>query len=375
MEGPICHQCGYHKCYIDLRYNGKQYRFRKARDGYHYDYLRAQRQLNVFRSEIDNKTFNPDDYLTAKIKERLMENKLYEWLDQKSEEEQANELSPETLRHYASYAKHYYAPNFKGLDVKEVEFHHLEAFKDKLAKKKLKIKTRRNILNGLHSFFTWLKRKGIIKEVPNFPQIKGDDATMRVALDVEQQAEGLAKIPAEHRDIIEFAFEVGLRGGELTALKVKDVNLRNGTLLVQRTFSKGKLRETTKTHVKRFLPLSDTALVIAEKNMQGKTPEAFLFIDKRTKRHYTQNILWYNWHYYSGTGITFYEATRHSFISQLVEDDANPFVAQVLARHTDIRTTQKYYHATSAKLRNQVNSRGKVVKLGKPKTGTEPERH
>ncbi|MBF0404806.1 MAG: hypothetical protein HQL00_12685 [Nitrospirae bacterium] len=62
-------------------------------------------------------------------------------------------------------------------------------------------------------------------------------------------------------------------------------------------------------------------------------------------------------------------APAQAFITQLVEDDTNPFVAQILARHTDIRTTQKYYHATSQKLREAVNRRGKVLKLGKAKTG------
>ncbi|MBF0515859.1 MAG: hypothetical protein HQK97_01905 [Nitrospirae bacterium] len=62
-----------------------------------------------------------------------------------------------------------------------MEFRHIEAFKDKLAKKKLKITTRRNILDGLHSDFVWLKSKGIIKEIPNFPQIKGGDVTIGIS--------------------------------------------------------------------------------------------------------------------------------------------------------------------------------------------------
>jgi Site-specific recombinase XerD len=282
-------------------------------------------------------------------------------------------LSPETVRHYTTYIKNHYVPHFKGLDVKEVEFQHLEAFKDKLAKKGLKIKTRRNILNALHPFFVWLKRKGIVKEIPNFPEIKGNDATMRSSLDPEQQAEALAKILQEHRDIMEFAFEIGLRGGELSAIKVKDVNLKNGTLLVQRTFSRGKLCETIKTHRKIYVPLSEKAIEIAKRNVVGKTPDSFLFINKNSQNHYSQDVLWWQWHHHSGTDVCFYESSRHSFITQLVEDDTNPFVAQILVRHSDIRTTQKYYHATSSKLRDVVNRRGKVVRIDKVKTGMKPE--
>ncbi|MBF0592032.1 MAG: tyrosine-type recombinase/integrase [Nitrospirae bacterium] len=367
MTRATCSNCGYTICYIDIYWQGKTYRFRRDRDGGQLDYKRANRQITIIRSAIDNKTFNPDDFIASKVNERLMENKLNDWLDQKSEEEQADELSPDTIRHYQSYAKHHYIPFFKGLDVKEVEFSHIENFKDKLPKR-LKIKTRRNILNALHSFFTWLRRKGVIKEVPNFPEIRGNDAKMRTSIDVDQQKEALKRLPKHNRDIFAFAFETGLRGGELCALKVKDVDMNKKTILVQRSFSRHKLRETTKTHMKHYMPLSDTALEIVQRNIKDKTPDAFLFINKRTKTFYTVNNLCRSWREYSGLDVSFYEASRHSFITQLVEDNANPFVAKELARHTDLRTTQKYYHATSSKLRDVVNRRGKIVSIEGGKT-------
>ncbi|KJU87741.1 tyrosine recombinase xerD [Candidatus Magnetobacterium bavaricum] len=101
---------------------------------------------------------------------------------------------------------------------------------------------------------------------------------------------------------------------------------------------------------------------------KDKTPDAFLFINKRTKTFYTADNLWRNWREYSGIDVSFYEASRHSFITQLVEDNTNPFVAKELARHTDIRTTQNYYHATSSKLRDVVNRRGKIVPIEGGKT-------
>ncbi len=208
MVTSTCSRCGYPICYIYLYWQGKRYKFWKDRDGGQLDYRRATRLITVIRSAIDNKTFNPDDFTLSKVKERLVENKLNDWLYQKSEEEQADELSPETIRHYKSYVKNHFIPFFKGLDVKEVEFHHIENFKDQLPKS-LKIKTRRNTLNALHSFFTWLRRKGIIKEVPNFPEIRGNDAKMRTSIDVDQQKEALKN----YRSIIEISSLSRLRRG------------------------------------------------------------------------------------------------------------------------------------------------------------------
>ncbi|MBF0557119.1 MAG: site-specific integrase, partial [Nitrospirae bacterium] len=111
----------------------------------------------------------------------------------------------------------------------------------------------------------------------------------------------------------------------------------------------------------------DTALEVVKRNVNGKLPDAFLFINPRSNRHYTTKRLQKIWEKYSGLDITHYEAARHSFISQLVESDTNPLVTQKLARHSDIRTTMGYYHASAGKLLSVVNSRGKVVEIKKVK--------
>ncbi len=116
------------------------------------------------------------------------------------------------------------------------------------------------------------------------------------------------------------------------------------------------------------MPLSDTALEIVKRNVKDKTLDAFLFINETTNQHYTADNLWRVWHIHSGLDVSFYEGSRHSFITQLVEENTNPLVAKELARHTDLRTTQRYYHATSSKLRDVVNKRGKVVPIDGGKT-------
>ncbi|MBF0557118.1 MAG: hypothetical protein HQK96_21600, partial [Nitrospirae bacterium] len=138
------------------------------------------------------------------------------------EEEASGELSPETTYHYAAYIRIYYMPFFKDMDITEIKFEHLERFKDKLPKK-LRIKTKRNILNALHSFFGWLRNKGVIGELPRFPEIKGNDAKSRTAIDYETQTHVLQRFPEDYRDVFIFAFETGLRPGETSALRVSDV--------------------------------------------------------------------------------------------------------------------------------------------------------
>jgi site-specific recombinase XerD len=69
------------------------------------------------------------------------------------------------------------------------------------------------------------------------------------------------------------------------------------------------------------------------------------------------------WRKFSGIDITYYEASRHSFVSQLVDDGLGSMQVKELARHSDVRTTQKYYHGNKITLKDALNKRGKVVPL------------
>jgi integrase len=300
----------------------------------------------------------------------LFENVVSGWLDAKREEMQSKELAPSTMKTYTSYTRNHYVPFFKGMDVKDIEDEDINRFSSALRKKKLGIRVRRNIINTLHSFFVWLRSEGTInKDLPSFPSVRGNDSRVKVALELEDQMEALGKVPEIHRDVIEFAFETGVRPGELAAIKVKDLNIRKGIILIQRTYSACKLKETPKEELKKPIPLSERAYELAEKHMQGNFPESFLFINPNTGRGYTTNNLGKIWRRYSGLTITLYEATRHSFCTQIVDSGATEFEAQALMRHSDPRSTRVYFHANVRKYRDLVNRRGRVAQLRQKKEG------
>lgn len=176
-------------------------------------------------------------------------------------------------------------------------------------------------------------------------------------------------MPQEHRDVIEFSFESGCRPGEVCTLKVKDIDTVNRTALIQRTYSGRKvIKENTKQKSKKFIPLSDCAYEIVMRHITNKHPESFLFINSTTGKGYKPDYLSQKlWRKYSELSITFYEASRHSFATQLVELDVDVLSAQLLLRHSDLRSTQRYFHGSINRLRDMVNRRGKVVTL-KPNT-------
>jgi integrase len=361
MQGPVCF-CGHTVCYISIYWKGKQYRFfRYYLDNELFNYQRASRQLTETNLSIDKKQFNPLDWTTQAITERKFEHQVECWLEQKKDEAGTGERAPETFRTYNSYVKNHFIEFFKEWDVREIRYEQLENFKDWLGKR-VSINTRKRIIGALHAFFKWMWRKGIIKEFPVWPIVESEDVVKR-AIDYESQGQLLKLLPDEHRDIYEFGFETGLRPNELCAIQVCDIDVINSRALIQHGYSGSVLQEKTKGKNKRWIPLSNRAYEIILKNIKNKLPQAFLFTNPITGKGYFLKSLDNIWAKYIGRKITHYEASRHSFCTQISESGANLLQAKELMRHKDIRSTERYFHASTDKLRDIVNRRGKVLPI------------
>jgi len=369
MDG-VC-QCGNYKCLIRINYKGKYYEYRRDNEGDVLTYQKAQNKLIEINQAIREKHFNPVDFTDAKINERKFENQIELWLKEKINREAQGELSPGTLKDYKGYVVNYFK-FYNSIDVRDIRLHELTAFKDTLTS--VSIKTRKNIINALRNFFNWLYERGTIEKIPSFPKVKGNDSHERKAIDVETQDIALKNIPEIHRDIIEFLMETGLRPGEACALLAGHIDIRHGTARIERTFSGNILRQTTKQHRTRTIPLSERALQIVIKHTENKLPNQYLFVNPTTRKNYLPDTLWRIWRYNAGIeGITLYEGTRHSFGSQLVLKNDVTIVKELMG-HSTIKTTSNYLHFRMNHLSGAINSRRDniadfVLKKEQKKTG------
>lgn len=383
-----CPKCGSVRCYILIYWKRKSpYKIRRDRKTREpLQYLKALDILLEINRHIKNNTFNIYDWISSKLKETFLGYKLDQWIKAKEEDFKSGEFSGETLKNYKGYVRNYYK-KFKiesngnagwtnnqddpflliNWNVTEIRKTEIAKFKKELMKiEKLKIKTKKNILNALHAFFTWLATEDpdeliSLKDIPDFPKISGDDSEPRKALDYDLQIKGIQNIPEEHRDIIEFGCEEFLRPGELCALKIKDIDFANKTLIVRRTWSGSILRENTKQKKWKIKPLTQRAYEIAKKHAKNKFPEDFLFINPKTRRCYRPKTLNNIWKKYSGTDTVYYEGSRHSSLTQLAEAGYDITAVKELAGHSDIRTTVKYVHLSLSKLREIANNREKNI--------------
>ncbi len=355
-----CQRCGHPNVYIRFKWQSQTHRIYEDKTGRSHSYSTAILDLAEINKQIHDKQFDPQEWLPETIEGKKFGMQMTAWLARKEKETADGKLAPSTLRDYKSYAKNYF-PYFNALDVREIKMKNLQLFYDGLPAKGLSPKYVKNIMDALHTFFRWLVRWGEIEEVPTWPEMEEAIVKQRFALTLDEQKSALANIPAVHRDIIEFAMETGLRPAEVCALMTIDVDWKRGIALIRRTYSEGKLRNKTKQKKEQWIPLSDRACELIENN-QNDT--GFVFKNPVTRRGYLPEFLRRVWVNNSKTSVELYEATRHSFCTQIVEDGVSELQAQRLMRHTDSRSTGRYYHPTGDRMRDIVNRRGrKVIKI------------
>jgi len=157
----------------------------------------------------------------------------------------------------------------------------------------------------------------------------------------------LESLSKKDRPIFTFLAFQGVRPSEARALKVKDLNFADGVVTISRTYSYRKIRERVKSKVIRPRLINPILLPMLKEICKDKHPEAFVFINNRTGRPYSDDTLFRIWNKTReklNIEITLYQATRHSLASIALNNGAPLTAIQGVLGHTDYRTTLKYAH-------------------------------
>lgn len=365
-EDGICLSCNNNlKCYIMIYWQGKHEKFTQDKDRHPLGYLKAKRLLESMRSKIDDNNFDPGEFKPQKIEEKLFENLIEKWLEEKEDLYNKGEFAYSTLCSYRSVVKKNLS-YFNKMDVRQIKKQHLKEFDSYLVDRGIVLRsTKVNIFSILKTFLEWVIEDfegTIIKALPMFPKIEGELSQPKTYMEFDEQQKALDKLPLQYKDIISFGMELGLRRSEICALSVGNVDFQERIVKIERTFSGGKLHNKTKQKRIEVLPLSDTALEIAKRNIKDKLPGQFLFLNKHNRPFVAHTVKW-AWNKYTGLDITLHEALRHSYINQLINAGMNMPDIQFAARHSSINTTQRYFHKRVGDIRERLNQRGKIIPI------------
>jgi hypothetical protein len=157
---------------LRFKWKGQPLKLYKDRDGKPYRYSSALAALVKINEQIANRGFDPGEWEDRAFNEKLFNHEMEKWLERKEKEEQDGKLAPSTLGNYKTYAKKYFysSKQFKDVDVRDIRLKHLQLFYDELSDKGLSSKYRKNVMDGLRTFFRWLHRWGEIEQVPTWPE-------------------------------------------------------------------------------------------------------------------------------------------------------------------------------------------------------------
>ena len=189
-----------------------------------------------------------------------------------------------------------------------------------------------------------------------------DDNELKILLNYFQEVNPVVG------DTFEWQYLTGMRYGEATAVQVKNVNLKDKTVLVCGTIiGSGKVADLTKqmsTKTEsgyRTIHLSERAIEIYKKHSKGKKKSDFLFTNPHTGNLYSAvqaNALLkvFRKHHDFDKIITTH-TFRHTHVSKLAELGVPLYLIQHNVGHSKSKITQQVYLHVTKKAEQELNDK------------------
>jgi len=148
----------------------------------------------------------------------------------------------------------------------------------------------------------------------------------------------------------------GLRQGEVRALEVRDVNLKQGILEVRWALSENQ-RVAPKSGDERAFPIGGPLAEVLTQAVRGKLPAARVVLNQNGRTPSRQAVLSALKEVQRRHSLPprSFHSLRHYFLTALVRGGANLEAVRELAGHSKLLTTQRYLHASGADLRDAMS--------------------
>ncbi|MEE2002736.1 site-specific tyrosine recombinase XerD [Alkalimonas sp. MEB108] len=257
------------------------------------------------------------------------------------------------LRKFATFLAGYDA----GTDLLQVQPEQIEFYLAHRQDKQYSARSTSRLLSALRRFYSWLQQSG---QRPDHPLSQTLNPKLGLSLPKslsEAEVEALLSAPdltatigLRDKAMLEVLYAAGLRVSELVGLTLRQLNLRQGVLLVQ-----GKGRK------ERLVPIGEEAMDWLQRYLTEARPDLLrlptevLFPSSRGQMM-TRQTFWHRIKFYAKVaGIQnplSPHTLRHAFATHLLNHGADLRVVQMLLGHSDLSSTQIYTHIAQARLKD-----------------------
>ena len=265
------------------------------------------------------------------------------------------QLSISTVRQRTSHLNAHLLPRFGSMALMAIDIPTLQRFVSDLSLKGSR-KSVLNLLGTMNAVLSYAKKCGI--RVPEIPErslaIAGDrdgaEAVYFKAVDV-QRIISAARQP--YRTIFVLAAVTGLRAGELLGLTVADIDFER-LMICPRKQADDRTRVLRELKTKKSrtpVPITqETATVLRNylKFQWRENPQGLLFSNRKGRPCKRANVVKFGLHpILKKLGIPTHKAGLHAFRhglgTALADSGASPAIVQRTLRHSDIKTTLRFY--------------------------------
>lgn len=349
---------------VDFHYKGERFRRETDLDGRPLlTASDARRLLDLAEREKQAHIFDPKKWRHKGKSSFAFDTLVNAWYDDKLSLMNDDQRAPSYVPKLRTYIHRFYLPIYGERDVREIQnLDELVKFLREYRKTEnpgkgepLSLKYRKNVIDALQHFFRYIQRKNRL-HIPYLPEFPDkipvpDHDPQTISRDIQLLI--LNEVPDEHKPIFTWLFYQGCRPAEARGLKgdaIIDLKEPRDTVVYKRGFSAGKLRNHTKTkrdrpnyiypEVRAELPdIIHRDEFIFTHGIHKKRPYSAAFLNKI----YRDALAAFNTRHNADLNIELYEATKHSFGTQMINTGTiTAYDLKLWYGHTKIEQTEKY---------------------------------
>lgn len=162
------------------------------------------------------------------------------------------------------------------------------------------------------------------------------------------------------------AMHTGMRMGELCGLCFDRIDFQRNEIAITRIRDKDGHRDTTKTGIKRVIPMVPIVRAIFVELFKRNQGNPFVFLDLQMRPIDYGHIYRDFKHAQKRAGMTkplAFHDLRHTFASLFMMNGGNLFDLQKILGHTDMKMTQRYAHFSPEHLQSAIGFMSMGVEL------------